>query len=91
MNLQKYDQAMNVLSHMKEAVGVIGIDIPHLIRLIKVSEKESLKVEGKDIVLLLGTTGSGKSTFLHFICGSKMEKVTTRGVSAIVPTEVKNK
>ena len=68
MNLQKYDQAMNVLSHMKEAVGVIGIDIPHLIRLIKVSEKESLKVEGKDIVLLLGTTGSGKSTFLHFIC-----------------------
>ena len=33
---------------------------------------ESLR--GKDIILLLGSTGCGKSTTVHYLCGSKMIK-----------------
>lgn len=38
-------------------------------------DEAAIKLEGKEIILLLGTTGSGKSTTVHFLCGSDMIKV----------------
>lgn len=45
---------------------------------------------GKEVVLLLGTTGSGKSTFIHFMGGSKMGYLEKDGIRYIGPVEVKN-
>lgn len=40
---------------------------------------------------MLGRTGAGKSTFTHFLCGSKMAKLQNKeGISYIGPENVKN-
>jgi hypothetical protein len=38
------------------------------------NEWSAESLEGKDIILLLGSTGCGKSTTVHYLCGSKMIK-----------------
>jgi ABC-type Fe3+/spermidine/putrescine transport system ATPase subunit len=35
-------------------------------------ERFAMSIIGKDMILLLGPLGSGKSTTLHYLCGSKM-------------------
>lgn len=41
--------------------------------------------------MLLGNTGNGKSTTIHYFAGSKMEKINTENnVSHIMPTEITN-
>jgi ABC-type multidrug transport system ATPase subunit len=32
-------------------------------------------IDGKDIILLLGSTGSGKSTTIHYLSGSTMKRM----------------
>ena len=51
---------------------MLTINIPLLRRLVKKAEENAKLVTGKEAILLLGTTGSGKSTFTHFLGGSKM-------------------
>ena len=34
--------------------------------------KESKKIEGQEVFMLIGPTGSGKSTTLHYLSGSSM-------------------
>ena len=55
----------------------------------KASENVQL-VEEKDIILLLGITGSGKSTFIHFMAGSIMGYCVEDGIRYIGPVEVNN-
>jgi len=47
-------------------------------------------ITGKDIILLLGSTGSGKSTTIHYLCGSKMDKRIENGKLQIYPSKVRN-
>jgi hypothetical protein len=49
----------------------------------KENEKE---VEGKEIIIFVGPSGSGKSTTIHYLAGSKMERVF--GETHIHPVEV---
>jgi ABC-type sugar transport system ATPase subunit len=42
-------------------------------------------VKNKDIIMFLGDTGTGKSTTLHFLAGSKMRKVTLNKIDHIEP------
>ena len=43
-------------------------------------EEAALQLKDKDILLLLGTTGAGKSTTVHYLCGSEMIKVNINGL-----------
>ena len=36
--------------------------------------KESKKIEGQEVFMLIGPTGSGKSTTLHYLSGSSMQR-----------------
>ena len=36
------------------------------------------EIEGKNVVLLLGSTGSGKSTTIHYLKGSTMMQEETK-------------
>ena len=42
-----------------------------LINLIKESENKK-KIIDKDIIILIGNTGVGKSTVFNYLCGSKL-------------------
>jgi ABC-type hemin transport system ATPase subunit len=35
-------------------------------------ERFAMSLIGRDMILLLGPPGSGKSTTVHYLCGSKM-------------------
>jgi polynucleotide 5'-kinase involved in rRNA processing len=47
---------------------LIGI----LCNLIEVGSKRSMLAEGKDVILISGTTGTGKSTFANYLAGTPM-------------------
>lgn len=46
--------------------------IKNLVSLVKLGQIASLKISGRDIVLLLGKTGAGKSSLIHFLHGIKI-------------------
>ena len=48
-------------------------DIANFKKLLGDYHPQILRVKDKDIYLLLGGTGVGKSTTIHFLCGSKMK------------------
>jgi ABC-type multidrug transport system ATPase subunit len=52
---------------------VIKFDFEEFFDLNRKVDKSAELITGKDIILLLGSTGSGKSTTIHYLCGSKME------------------
>ena len=41
-------------------------------------------------MLLLGTTGAGKSTTIHYVCGSEMYETSENGLKHIAFRNVKN-
>ena len=45
------------------------------------------KVEGKEIILVIGGTGSGKSTFINYLAGRTMRPVTGVGLEPCVEAE----
>jgi hypothetical protein len=66
------------------------ISIPELRRETKNLDEAASKIKGKDIILFLGQTGTGKSTTIHFLAGSKMRKTSKNGLDHIEPYEVRN-
>lgn len=42
-------------------------------------------IEDKDTILLLGSTGAGKSTTVHYLAGSKMRLVKINSIPHIEP------
>lgn len=63
------------LDKLKKKADILQLNIPMLQRLVNESKNGTNYVKDKDIILLLGKTGAGKSTFIHFVCGSKMALV----------------
>jgi ABC-type cobalamin/Fe3+-siderophores transport system ATPase subunit len=42
-------------------------------------------IKGADVILLIGFTGVGKSTLVHFLCGAKMTETVIDGIHHIHP------
>jgi predicted GTPase len=59
-------------------------------RLLSLAERASNVVKGKDIILLLGSTGCGKSTTIHYLCGSKLRLVNVNGLDHIEAYDITN-
>ena len=66
------------------------MDLCELFRLVDKANNAAVLIKDKKIIFLLGFTGSGKSTMIHFLAGSKMAQVLANGYYHIVPTEIKN-
>jgi len=56
------------------------LNIHELKRLIKENGNAGDLIKGKDIILLLGETGAGKTTIIQFLLGMKMQEKTIRGM-----------
>ncbi|CAF1151915.1 unnamed protein product [Rotaria sp. Silwood1] len=66
------------------------LNIHELFRLIKKVNSTVYTIKKKDIIFFLGLTGSGKSTTIHFLAGSKMIEIEVRGLYHIAPVEINN-
>lgn len=66
------------------------LNIQELFRLTQTNDEGIQLIKGRNIHLLIGVTGSGKSTTLHFLGGSKMEIVSLNGQPHIEATKVNN-
>mmetsp|Transcript_25094 Transcript_25094/g.54270 ORF Transcript_25094/g.54270 Transcript_25094/m.54270 type:complete len:3102 (+) Transcript_25094:270-9575(+) len=54
------------------------LDTDFLVDLLQQNKFAAKQIQGKDVILLLGNTGAGKSTTIHFLGNSKMEMVYDR-------------
>ncbi|CAL6025612.1 Conserved_hypothetical protein [Hexamita inflata] len=54
---------------------IMPVDINILNDLLKETKTDQEILKGKDVVLILGNTGVGKTTVIHFLAGEKMEYV----------------
>lgn len=64
---------------------ICPLDIQELVRLVEKVNTASESLRGKKVVLFLGETGSGKSTTIHFLAGSKMIETKMEGLTHIGP------
>ena len=66
------------------------LNVPEILRLVEKANSTADLVKDQNIVLFLGDTGSGKSTTIHYLSGSKMIETTVNGMPHIGFSEVKN-
>ncbi|CAF4659979.1 unnamed protein product, partial [Rotaria sp. Silwood2] len=66
------------------------LNIPELFRLFEKVDETAHLIKGEDIILLLGGTGAGKSTTIHFLGGSLLKEIKVTGLNHIHPVEIKN-
>ena len=66
------------------------VDFNFMLQLITKTQNAAKRIQDKDIILFLGVTGSGKSTTIHFLAGSKMKKTFVEGLKHIEPYIIAN-
>lgn len=69
----KNSSSINILQELLKKIR--PINIPETQRLVTKAKKTAELIRDKDIVLLIGETGSGKSTSIHFLAGSVMQEI----------------
>ncbi|KAL4489791.1 hypothetical protein ABPG72_022431 [Tetrahymena utriculariae] len=72
------------------------LNINEMKRLIQQADMAAKMIEGQEIILLLGGTGAGKSTTIHFLAGSQMgfqeiQLEKDSFLQYIAPVQVKNR
>lgn len=60
-----------------QEIRVFDFDI--LKEAIDATEAATVDIKDKDVILLVGGTGAGKSTFLHFLSGAKLKRTVNYG------------
>ena len=85
-----YDRNLDLASHELESAmkNILTFDIEGMLKLFGKTIEASKQVAGKDICLVLGRTGAGKSTTIHFLTGPTMVQDATTG--HIQPVKVTN-
>ena len=75
--------------HLKEAMcGVQSFDIEYMLDLYDKTSDAAKQVENEDVIIVLGHTGAGKSTTIHFLAGSTM--VRDKKTGHIYPDKINN-
>lgn len=62
------------------------VDLEILIDLMKSNQRAGDTMDGKEVLLLLGSAGSGKTTTLHFMAGTSFAEVEADGFTHLQPT-----
>ena len=68
--------------------SIAPLDIVYLLDSVRTSIDAAQLIKDKDIILLLGSTGAGKSTLMHFLAGSHMRMTEIDGVEHLEPEGV---
>jgi signal recognition particle GTPase len=66
------------------------LEIDALLESVDISRKFSNVIKDKDVILLLGVSGAGKSTTIQFLAGSRMHQIEVEGLLHIEAAEFKN-
>jgi len=74
-------ELLEMLTHWKV------LDLGEILELIEKTNEASTSIENQDILLLLGKTGAGKSTTIHYLTGSEFEKRTENGITHYTPVK----
>lgn len=83
----KDKEIADVLYQIKKHIQ--SIDAAVLLQYINNTLISADKIRDKNIILFLGETGSGKSTTIHFLCGSSFEREQKAGRLHFAPTKIK--
>jgi predicted GTPase len=86
-NEDNLDKIVGCLEELKRNVQII--DIYHLQRLIKSALKTKSLIKGKDIIVMLGNTGCGKSTIILKFLGNNFKAIEDYGSTVYVPEDLK--
>ncbi|CAF1149858.1 unnamed protein product [Adineta steineri] len=77
-DLERYASSHNISSILHCLVEILSqirpLDVHEIERLVSKAKNAAKLIAGKDIILLIGETGTGKSTTIQFLSGSKMKK-----------------
>ena len=72
-------QSKDCLSKLEKLTSTIRpLDMDYMLELMNAAREGGKKVRGKDAILLVGGTGAGKSTTVHFLCKSVIEKKVSK-------------
>ena len=63
------------------------VDLEKLIALMKINREAGDCMDNQDVVLLLGSSGAGKTTTLHFLAGTSFTEVEVDGFFHLLPTD----
>ncbi|ETO16232.1 hypothetical protein RFI_21122, partial [Reticulomyxa filosa] len=66
-------------------------DIKSMLELVAKADEAANTIKDQNVILMLGGTGSGKSTLIHFLAGSTMKEQIVDGICHIAPVKVNNK
>lgn len=78
IKIDALSSSTNKLARLRAILSYIQpFNIRKFIRLLKKSDNSVEKLKGKKVFLVLGKTGSGKSTSIQYLAGSRMEKIIT--------------
>ncbi|CAF0753965.1 unnamed protein product [Brachionus calyciflorus] len=89
LNQQDIKETIKHLRILLKKIRVI--DVKQVQQLIKSNQDDLNTLRGKSIYLLLGITGAGKSTILHYLAGSQMEIGDLNGKTSLRPINVTNR
>ncbi|CAF4051597.1 unnamed protein product [Adineta steineri] len=77
-DLERYVSCQNISLILRCLIEILSqirpLDVHEIERLVNKAKTAAKLIAGKDIILLIGETGTGKSTTIQFLSGSKMKK-----------------
>ncbi|CAF4020109.1 unnamed protein product [Rotaria sp. Silwood2] len=71
----EHDVSSTVRSLGELLTKIRPLNIPEILRLVEKARKAGQLIYSKEIILLIGETGTGKSTTIQFLAGSKMKNI----------------